>query len=101
MAAVQLDDYLRYGNIKNSVNFPNVSLPVTGDTRICVLHENIPAVISQVTTVVSDCGANIENMINKSKGNNAYTLFDVTGALAANAAEKISAVTGVVKVRII
>lgn len=101
MAAMQLDDYLRFGNIKNSVNFPNVSMPVSGDKRICVLHANIPAVLSQITTILSESGANIENMINKSKGDNAYTLVDVTGALSAAVADKISAVDGVVRVRVI
>ena len=102
MAAVQLDDYLRYGNIKNSVNFPNVSMPVvSGHKRICVLHANVPAVISGITTVLSETGANIENMINKSKGDNAYTLVDVTGDLSDTVVEKILAITGVVRVRII
>ena len=102
MAAVQLDDYLRYGNIKNSVNFPNVSMPVvSGHKRVCVLHANVPAVISGITTVLSETGANIENMVNKSKGDNAYTLVDVTGTLAGDVADKISAITGVVRVRVI
>ena len=101
MAALQLDDYLANGNIKNSVNFPNVEMPKSGDARICVLHANVPAVISGITTALSEAGANIENMINKSKGDNAYTLVDVTGAVGTDVAEKISAIDGVVKVRVI
>ena len=102
MAAVQLDDYLRYGNIKNSVNFPNVSMPVVdGHKRICVLHANVPAVISGVTSVLSDVGANIENMVNKSKGDNAYTLVDFTGDLADGVVGKITAIAGVMRVRVI
>ena len=101
MAALQLDDYLRNGNIKNSVNFPNVEMPKSGDARICVLHANVPAVISGITTALSAVGANIENMINKSKGDNAYTLVDVTGAVGTDVAEKIAAIDGVVKVRVI
>ena len=102
MAAVQLDDYLRYGNIKNSVNFPNVSMPaVCGHKRICVLHANVPAVISGITTLLSESGANIENMINKSKGDNAYTLVDFTGDLADAVVEKINNIAGVVRVRVI
>jgi len=101
MAALQLDDYLANGNIKNSVNFPNVAMAKSGDARICVLHANVPAVISGITTALSEAGANIENMINKSKGDNAYTLVDVTGALDASVAEKIAAIDGVVKVRVI
>ena len=102
MAALQLDDYLRYGNIKNSVNFPNVSMPVVcGHKRICVLHANVPAVISGITTLLSESGANIENMINKSKGDNAYTLVDFTGDLADAVVEKILAIAGVARVRVI
>ncbi len=101
MAALQLDDYLANGNIKNSVNFPNVAMAKSGDARICVLHANVPAVISGITTALSETGANIENMINKSKGDNAYTLVDVTGTVTGAIADKIAAIDGVVKVRVI
>ncbi len=101
MAALELDGYIRYGNIKNSVNFPNLSMPMSGDKRICVLHANIPAVISQLTTVISETGSNIENMTNKSKGDNAYTVVDVTGALSDDAIVKLSAIEGVLRVRVI
>ena len=101
MAAVELDQYIRYGNIKNSVNFPNVEMPMSGDARVCVLHENIPNMISQVTTAIGDMGLNIENMINKSKGDNAYTVVDVKGAVSADIAAKLSAVDGIIRVRVI
>ena len=101
MAAVQLDDFLRYGNIKNSVNYPNVSMPMGGDKRVCVFHKNIPNMISQVTAVLAETGANIENMINKSKGDNAYTMVDVTGAVSEDLVAKLTAVEGIVKVRVI
>ncbi len=101
MAAVELDGYLRYGNIKNSVNFPNVEMPMSGDARVCVLHANVPNVLSQITTVVGDAGANIENMTNKSKGDNAYTVVDITGTLSDAAIAKISAIEGVYRVRVI
>ena len=101
MAAIELDEYLRYGNIKNSVNFPNVVMPMSGDKRICVLHANVPNVISQITTVVGEAGANIENMMNKSKGDNAYTLVDITGNVSDAAIEKIGAIDGVARVRVI
>ncbi|MBE6531618.1 MAG: 3-phosphoglycerate dehydrogenase [Ruminococcaceae bacterium] len=99
MAALELDDYMRYGNIKNSVNFPNVSMPMSGDARVCVLHANVPTILSQITTALS--GVNIENMTNKSKGDNAYTMVDVTGGVSADVAEKLKAIEGVVRVRII
>ncbi len=101
MAAVQLDDFLRSGNIKNSVNYPNVSMPMGGDKRVCVFHKNIPNMISQVTAVVAETGANIENMINKSKGDNAYTMVDVTGTISDDLVAKLTAVDGIVKVRVI
>ncbi|MBQ8344805.1 MAG: phosphoglycerate dehydrogenase [Clostridia bacterium] len=101
MAALELDDYLRYGNIKNSVNFPNVSMPFSADKRMCVLHANVPNVISQITAALSETGANIENMMNKSKGDNAYTVVDITGEVTENAANKIAAIEGVYRVRVI
>ncbi|MBQ7364168.1 MAG: 3-phosphoglycerate dehydrogenase, partial [Clostridia bacterium] len=97
----QLDDFLRYGNIKNSVNFPNVSMPVSGDKRVCVFHANVPNILSQITAVLAEAGANIENMINKSKGDNAYTMVDVTGAVNEDISAKLSAIDGIVKVRVI
>ena len=101
MAAIELDEYLRYGNIKNSVNFPNVTMPMSGDKRICVLRANVPNVISQVTAVVGETGANIENMTNKSKGDNAYTVVDITGTVADDTVAKIAAIDGVARVRVI
>lgn len=101
MAAMELDEFLRYGNIKNSVNFPNVSMPMSGDARLCVFHENVPNMISQITAVIGDTGLNIENMINKSKGDNAYTIVDVTGAVPADVSTRLTAVEGIIKVRVI
>ena len=102
MAAIELDDYLANGNIKNSVNFPNVSAPRReGDARLCVLHANIPNMISQVTTAVAECGLNIENMVNKSKGDNAYTMLDIAGEVSDAVVAKLSAVEGIMRVRVI
>ena len=101
MAALELDDYLRYGNIKNSVNFPNVNMPMSGDKRVCVLHANVPTILSQITTILSDTGVNIENMTNKSKGDNAYTVVDVTGGISDDTIGKLSAVDGIARVRVI
>ena len=101
MAAVQLDEFLRNGNIKNSVNYPNVSMARSGNVRVCVFHQNSPAMISTITSAISEAGGNIENMINKSKGDNSYTMVDVTGTLPADFAAKLMAVDGIAKVRII
>ena len=101
MAANELVDYLELGNIKNSVNFPAASLPYGGGTRVCVLHKNVPAVISQLTTVLYDAGLNIANMVNASKKDNAYTLIEVEGNVGDDIAAKLSGVESVVRVRVI
>ena len=75
MAAVQVIDYLENGNIKNSVNLPDAEMAISGDTRICVIHKNVPAIISKLTTVLSGLNINIENMLNKSK--NRITSYNV------------------------
>ena len=101
MAADELADYIANGNIRNSVNFPAVSMPRTGEARLCVLHKNVPAVISSITTVCSEQGLNIENMTNKSRGEVAYTLIDRAGAPDADSLDKLKAIDGVIRVRII
>lgn len=101
MAAVQLDDYLTNGNIKNSVNFPAVSMPRSGDARICVLHENVPGMLTRLTGAVADESLNIENMTNKSRGNAAYTILDVTGTVPATVVEHLAAMESVLRVRVI
>ncbi len=101
MAAKELDDYLANGNIRNSVNFPNLEQARTGDARICVLHANVPAVLSGITSVLASDGLNIENMTNKSKGDNAYTVLDVSPAPTDSVSEHIEAISGVVRVRIL
>ena len=101
MAAQQLDEYLRFGNIKNSVNFPNTHMPYVGGVRVCVLHENVPSIISNITAAISKHGLNIENMINKSKGNNAYTMLDISGDVTAQDIAELDAVKGIIRVRII
>ena len=101
MAAKELDGYLRYGIIKNSVNFPNLDMAVSAATRICVLHANVPTILSQITALVSEEGINIENMANKSKGNNAYTVLDITGDLRDASVAKLEAIADVYGVRVI
>ena len=101
MACDQLRDYLEDGNIKNSVNFPNTSMPRTGDHRLCILHSNIPAVISKITTSVSSRGVNIENMLNRSKGQYACTMLDITGEVPEATVRELCAIDGVLRVRIL
>ena len=105
MAAKQLREYLENGNIVNSVNFPDVSMPHNGDLRICVLHKNIPNIIAQISGAVSAENINIENMANRSKKDYAYSILEIVGevsdaAIAAITA-KISAIEGIIKVNVI
>ena len=101
MAARELDDYLKNGNIKNSVNFPMVVMPRSGASRICVLHANVPAILTQITGALADEGINIENMTNKSKGDNAYTMLDVCTVPSDAAIARIAGVEGILRVRVI
>lgn len=100
MAAVELIDYIESGKIHNSVNLPDCELAKTADHLVCVIHKNVPAIISQVTTVISEAGGNIESVASKSKKDWAYTMLDVTGDVAA-ACANIENIDGVVKVRVL
>lgn len=100
MAADEVKDYLENGNITNSVNFPAAKMARTGDVRYCVLHKNIPAVLQSILSFVSQQGANVENMENKSRKDYAYTIIDVTGATA-DLTQNIKDVDGVIRVRVI
>ncbi len=100
MAALELIDYIENGNIRNSVNLPNAEMSAVG-TKVCVIHKNVPAIISQLTTVLGDAGINIENMLNKSKKDYAYTIIDAVGDVTPAITEKLSAIDGVIRVRAI
>ena len=100
MAANELVEYLENGNIINSVNYPNAEMNAEG-TKICVMHKNIPDVISQLTSVLGDAKINIDNMVSKSKKDYAYTMLDAAGAITDDIVSKLSAVDSVIKVRII
>ncbi|MBQ8979567.1 MAG: phosphoglycerate dehydrogenase [Oscillospiraceae bacterium] len=100
MAAKELVDYIENGNITNSVNFPNASMNAQG-TKICVLHRNVPQVISAVTTILGQAGINIDNMVNASKKDYAYTLIDACGNIDDTIKEKLTAVDNVIRIRII
>lgn len=99
MAALELIDYLENGNIKNSVNLPAASLPKTSLPRVCVIHRNVPNIISQVSAALS--GLNIENMLNKSRGDLAYTMLDVVGKVDDGIVNTIQSIEGVIRVRAI
>ena len=101
MAAQEISDYLKNGNITHSVNMPEVHQPRAGGKRICIIHKNEPGMISQITALTTEAGLNIENMVNKSKKNMAYTMLDATGAVDARLSEKLSAIPAVIRVRIL
>ena len=100
MAAQELIDFLENGNIRNSVNLPNLSMNAVG-TKICVIHKNVPTTIASITTAVGNEGLNIENMANASKGDFAYTMLDVIGDVPPAVVGKINSVDGVIRVRVI
>lgn len=99
MAATEVSDYLEFGNITNSVNFPNCTLSYTGKKRITIAHKNVPNVISSVLDFISKEGLNIENMINKSKNDLAYTIIDINGDLSENTIKDLSALENIILVR--
>ena len=99
MAAQELADYLENGNILNSVNFPNCSLPEDNVGRIAIAHKNIPNVIAKFTEALSS--VNISDMINKSKGELAYTIINTDHAIPAEAIEKLNQIDAVIRVRVI
>lgn len=99
MAAQELADYLENGNILNSVNFPNCSLPEDNIGRIAIAHKNIPNVIAKFTEALSS--VNISDMINKSKGELAYTIINTDHSIPAEAIEKLNQIDAVIRVRVI
>src|SRR5699024_12144922 len=102
MAVEQVMDYLENGNIRNSVNFPNIDMGVCQTQgRIAILHRNIPNMLTRFTGMFSKDGINITEMSNKTKNNYSYAIFDIDSPVAKHAAEVIASIDGVLKVRII
>ena len=99
MVADQLREYLEHGNILNAVNFPDVTMPRESPFRIGIANANVPNMLGQISTAMADAGLNIHNMINKSKGEMAYTLVDVDSAVSDAVVAKIAAIKGVLAVR--
>jgi len=103
MAAQEINDFLKYGNIRNSVNFPNCEAAYIGKPRVTIAHRNIPNMVGSITGVFSKDNLNIDNMINKSKGNWAYTIIDLDSFAGKkdSIAQDLSKLEGVVKARVI
>lgn len=100
MAAERIVEYLETGNIYNSVNFPDTSMPRSGQVRVCVIHKNIASMLSNISAAISQSGCNIANLINTSRGNFAYTMVDLESE-PEHVEQKISEVDGVIRVRLI
>ncbi|MGN0632136.1 MAG: phosphoglycerate dehydrogenase [Ruminococcus sp.] len=100
MAADELISYLETGNIRNSVNLPNAEMNAVG-TKVCVIHKNVPAMIAAVTTAAASCGLNIENMVNASRGDYAYTMLDLIGEVSDAMVDALHKIDGIIRVRVI
>ena len=101
MAANELYDYLLNGNIKNSVNLPNVALGRMGVCRLCVVHRNVPRMITRILDFISAKNINVEHMINKPRGEYAYTIVDLGDKIGEDTAASIRAMPNVLRVRVI
>ena len=101
MAADQLKDYLINGNIKNSVNLPNVAQDWSGVSRICLIHKNVPAMLTQITSILSAEGVNVENLTNKSKKDYAYTMVDINCRIKEAVSDQLRAIPGMIRVRVL
>lgn len=99
MVAEQLADYLENGNILNSVNFPNVAMARESNFRIAIANANVPNMVGQISSLLASAGINIHNMLNKSKGDMAYTLVDIDSAVTDSVLQQLSAIAGVLAVR--
>ena len=99
MIAKQVKDYLEHGNIVNSVNFPDSKMPRAGEERLAITHRNVPNMVRQITKEIAEEGANIVDMLNKSRGEFAYTLIDIEKEIPNTVIENIKQEEGILKVR--
>jgi D-3-phosphoglycerate dehydrogenase len=99
MVVDQMMDYLENGNITNTVNFPNVTMGRESPYRIAVANSNVPNLLGQISTTMASAGLNIHNMMNKSRGEMAYTLVDVDSPVPQQTIDEIAAIPGVLMVR--
>ena len=99
MVADQVRDYLENGNILNSVNFPNISMPRESAYRLAIANANVPNMLGQISTALAGAGLNIHNMVNKSRGDLAFTLVDVECSVPQIVIDQLTAISGVLRVR--
>jgi D-3-phosphoglycerate dehydrogenase len=99
MVVDQLRDYLEHGNVSNAVNFPQVSMGRESAYRVAIANANVPNMLGQISTAMAQAGLNIHNMVNKSRGEMAYTLVDVDSAVDGKVLDSLRAIEGVLSVR--
>ncbi len=99
MVVDQLQEYLEHGNIQNAVNFPDVTMSRESPFRVGIANANVPNMLGQISTAMAEAGLNIHTMLNKSKGEMAYTLVDVDSAVPPKVVERIASIKGVLAVR--
>ena len=98
MAVDQLKDFLEYGNIRNAVNFPNLSLEKTGGYRIAIVNNNVPRMLGQILSILADKDINVTDMLNKSRDDIAYNLIDIESPPSEDTLQEIRAIDQVIKV---
>jgi D-3-phosphoglycerate dehydrogenase len=99
MVAANLRNYMENGNVRHSVNFPEVDMPRADHYRLTIANANVPNMVGQISTLLADAGRNIEDLLNKSRGDLAYTIVDLDGDIDAATMSKLEAIEGVLRVR--
>lgn len=101
MVIDQIRDFLENGNIRNSVNFPEVVMPLTEGCRLAIANENVPNMVGQISSLLAEAGLNIVDLLNRSRGDYAYTLVDLNAAVPAPTLDAIRAISGVLSARVV
>ena len=101
MAVDELRDYLENGNIRTSVNLPEMSMERSGVQRLCILHKNVPGMLANITSLFGRDGVNVENLSNKSRGDYAYTMVDLSTKVGERVVEDVKHMPNVIRVRVL
>ena len=102
MVADQLREFLEAGNVRNSVNFPEAVMALLpGKTRLCVVNQNVPNMVGQISTALAKRSLNIADLLNKSRGDLAYTIVDLDQPIGEDALQELAAIQGVLSTRVI
>jgi D-3-phosphoglycerate dehydrogenase len=101
MVAETLRDFLENGNVRNSVNFPEAVLPRVGGNRVAIANDNVPNMVGQISTCLAEANLNIADLLNKSRGDLAYTLLDTDGPVTPELLARLRAIPGVLAARVV